>query len=233
MELSDILEKWKELLKGPKRPANYKMPVAPRGTKVTGADMEARLAKDVDYQNWLKEKEEVGQLLSAAYAKDAKPLLDDLEKNGINIESVWDLVNTKSSYPAAIPILIAHLPRPYDIKNKEGIVRALGVKEAKGIACRVILDEYKRSNNEKDSYRFTFGNAMSVIITPEYTEDVIEIVQDEKNGNSRQMFVASLSKVGSLRVIAVLERLLSDNNKIIREMAQKVLLKLSKKKWTN
>lgn len=229
MELDELLEKWRELLKGPKRPVDYRSPVTPRGVKVTAADLDERLQKDVYYQAWLKEKEKVGRALDKAYAKDAKPLLDDLNSVGVKIDSVWDLVNTKSSYKAAIPILIAHLPKPYDIVNKEGIVRSLGVKEAKGKACRVIIDEYNRTPKDQKDYRWTFGNAMSVILTPEYADEVIDIVEDESNGDSRHMFVASLSKAGSPKVIKVLESLLTDRSELIRTMAQKVLNRLNKK----
>jgi len=228
MEIDELLKKWKDLLK-PRTPTEGISSGSPKRGKITAAELHAELEKDEDYQRWLKEKEAVGNALDEAYAKDAKPLLDDLASIGIKIESVWDLVNTKSSYKTAIPKLIEHLPRPYHIRNKEGIVRSLGVKEAKGKACRVIIDEYNRTPKDQKDYRWTFGNAMSVIMTPEYADEVIDIVEDESNGDSRHMFIASLSKAGSPKVMKVLEGLLSDNSEMIRTMAQKVINRLNKK----
>ena len=137
----------------------------------------------------IQEKEEVRIALEAAYAEDEKPLVDDLVKAGFNVTSSWDLVNTKSSYKAAIPILVEHLSKPYHVKNKEGIVRALAVKEAKGVACRGIIDEYHKAPKNDFHYRWNFGNTMAVIITEDYIDDVVKIVQDESNGESRHMFV--------------------------------------------
>ncbi|MEM6362741.1 MAG: hypothetical protein AAF731_21810, partial [Bacteroidota bacterium] len=138
-----------------------------------------------------KSKDEIEETLmlakeiEALRAKEYQSLINELKVLGINIESIWDLVNTKSSYKAAIPILIAHLSKPYHIKNKEGIIRSLAVKEAKGVACRAIIDEYHKASKDNFNYRWTFGNTMSVIITEEYLNDVVAIVQDENNGESR------------------------------------------------
>ena len=188
--------------------------------------MQARLQKDEEYQKWLKETEEVELLLELAYAKEEKPLTDDLAKAGVNVTSSWDLVNTKSSYKAAVPILVDHLSRPYHKKNKEGIVRALAVKEAKGIACRVIIDEYHRAPKDDFHFRWAFGNTMAVIMTKEYIDDVVAIVKDESNGESRDMFVAALGNTRSPKVKEVLQRLLKDKNKIISDRAQRALKKI-------
>lgn len=171
----------------------------------------------------IQEKEEVRIALEAAYAEDEKPLIDDLVKAGFNITSSWDLVNTKSSYKAAIPILVEHLSKPYHVKNKEGIVRALAVKEAKGVACRAVIDEYHKAPRHDFHYRWTFGNTMAVIITVDYIDDVIAIVQDESNGESRHMFVAALGNTKSPRAKETLRQLIKDKDKTISKEAQKAL----------
>ena len=174
-------------------------------------------------QTELKEKEEVRIALEAAYSEDEKPLVDDLQRAGFNFTSVWDLVNTKSSYKAAIPILLDHLSKPYHIKNKEGIVRALAVKEARGVACRAIINEYHKSSKKDFNYRWVLGNTMSVIITADYIDDVIAIVLNESNGESRQMFISALGNTKSLRVIETLQQLRKDKDKTISKEAYKAL----------
>ncbi|MGB4415556.1 MAG: HEAT repeat domain-containing protein [Paludibacter sp.] len=174
----------------------------------------------------IQEKEEVRIALEAAYAEDEKPLIDALVEAGLNVTSSWDLVNTKSSYKVAIPILVEHLPKPYHIKNKEGIVRALAVKEAKGVACRAIIDEYHRAPKDDFNYRWTFGNTMAVIITAEYVDDVIAIVQNESNGESRHMFVTALGNTKSPRAKEPLQQLLKDKDKTISKEAHKALKKI-------
>ncbi len=218
----ELEKKWAELLKGPKRSNEPKI----SNKRITAAELQAQLQQDEEYQKWLNEKEEVRMALEVAYAEDERPLIEDLVKTGLNVTSSWDLVNTKSSYKAAISILVKHLSKPYHIKNKEGIVRALAVKEAKGIACKAVIDEYHKAPKDNFHYRWAFGNTMSVIITAEYIDDVVAIVQDESNGESRQMFVTALGKLKSPKVKEVLQQLLNDESEVIRKEAQKVLKKI-------
>jgi len=173
----------------------------------------------------IDEKEELRLALEDAYTEDEEPLIEDLNNIGFDIKSVWDLVDKKINYTSAIPILITHLSKPYHIKNKEGIVRSLAVKEAKGVACNAIIAEYHKAPKNNYHYRWTFGNTMDVIITSDFTDKIIDIVQDEKNGESRHMFVKALGKINSLRVKEALLSLLSDDNKIIAKEAKKALKK--------
>ncbi len=222
-EIILLEKKWAELLKGPQRSNEQKI----SHTTITAAELQTKLLRDEEYQKWLKEKEEVRTALEVAYAKDEKPLVEGLVKAGFNITSSWDLVNTKSSYKSAIPILLEHLPRPYHLKNKEGIVRALAVREAKGVACRAILDEYNKAPKNNSNYRWAFGNTMAVIMTADYIDDVVAIVQDENNGESRQMFVSALGNTKSLKAKEVLKQLLSDKSGVIGKEAQKALKKIN------
>lgn len=82
MEIDEMLKKWKELSK-PRTPPEDKRPSVPQRGKITAAELHAELEKDLDYQKWLQEKEELRLELKAAYAKDLKPLLDDLAQVGI------------------------------------------------------------------------------------------------------------------------------------------------------
>ena len=48
---------------------------------------------------------------------------------GVEIDSVWDLVNTAEPYPAALPVLMEHLERDgYPDRVMESLGRALAVK---------------------------------------------------------------------------------------------------------
>lgn len=215
----ELQKKWAYLLEGPKR--SFKPEKGEN--KVSASKLQDQLLKDSEYQNWLREREEVREMLENAYAEDAKPLVDDLSKLGFNFSSPWDLVNIKSNYKTAIPTLIEHLTKPYVIKNKEGIARALAVKDAKAIACNAILHEYSNTPKNESNYRWVLGNTMTVIITPEYVDDVIEIVQNESNGESRQMFVAALGNIKTSRVRDVLQKMINDKSDVIKKEAKKAL----------
>jgi len=196
-------------------------------------ELEARFAelvqKSPKTQTEIEEKERVRSILTKAVREQAKPLFEELAEVGIRIESVWDLVNTSASYPEAVPILVRHLSEPYHQRNTEGIVRALAVKEAKGIANRAILEAYLRTPKERSDnpgtyyFRWTFGNTMKVIVTEGDLDDLIEIVLDETNGDSRDSFVEALAKLKSPRVLEVLKQLVSDKSKLVSQAAQKAL----------
>ncbi|MGJ1409073.1 HEAT repeat domain-containing protein [Sphingobacterium thalpophilum] len=221
-EIIRLENRWAELLKGPDRLNEPKV----SNTKITAAEFQEQLLQDEEYQKWLKEKEQVRIALEAAYAEDEKPLVEDLKKAGLNITSSWDLVNTKSRYKPAIPILLEHLPKPYHLKNKEGIVRALAVKEAIGKASSVLISEYNRTPKDKVLIRWAIGNTIYTTITEDDVESILPIVLDRTNGTSRQMFVAALGKIKVNNVKDVLLRLVNDDDKVIRDEAKKALKKI-------
>lgn len=198
--------RWAQLLKGPNRLNELKVDIAIS----SAAQLQAQLLQDEEYGKWLKEKEQVRLALEEAYAEDEKPLVDDLKKAGFNVTSSWDLVNTKARYKLAIPILIEHLPRPYHLKNKEGIVRALAVKEAIGMAGPVLVAEFNQTPKDKMSLRWAIGNTMCKTITTDDVEGILPIVLDRANGISRQMFVTALGKVNSEEAEDILIELLDD-----------------------
>jgi hypothetical protein len=222
--ITELEKRWAELLKGPKKSNQTEI----GKTKITAAELQHQLLQDEEYQKWLKEKEGVRIALEDAYAEDEKPLIDDLRQVGVNVKSVWNLVNTKSSYKSAVPILLAHLRKQYHLKNKEGIIRALAVKEARGIACGAILEEYHKTPKHAFNYRWILGNTMAVIITADYIDDVIAVVRERDNGESRQMFVKALANMKSPKIKDVFEQLLIDQCEVVNKEVQKALKKINK-----
>lgn len=122
-------------------------------------------------------------------------LLKDLKTVGINVSTVWNLVNTKARYPKAIPVLIKHLAMPYPEKIKEGIIRALSVRESKGKAGRPLIEEFYKIPVENSSLRWVIGNAMISAIDKDLVPDVIAIAKNKENGSSRDRFVFALGKM--------------------------------------
>ncbi len=219
----ELEKKWADLLKGPKRLKNSET----NNKSITAVEMQTQLKEDTAYQKWFKESEEIRIALEAAYRREYQSLTDELKAIDVHIESIWDLVNLKSSYnKAAVPILIRHLSEPYHIKNKEGIVRALAVKEAKGDACQAIIDEYHKAPRDKSDYRWAFGNTMAEIITKEYIDQVSRIVLDKTNGESRHMFVRALGKIKSPKAKETLLRVSKDEDELISKEAGKALGKM-------
>jgi len=143
---------------------------------------------------------------------EANKIKSELVKVGITVNDIYDLVNTDKPYPAAVPVLLDLLQEGIEhIGIKEGVIRALAVKEAIGKASPVLLDEYSKIPKDKMLLRWAIGNTIYITITEDDVERILPIVQDKENGMSRQMFVAALGKVTSGKAEDVLIKLLDDD----------------------
>lgn len=153
----------------------------------------------------------IGKELEMEYSKETSELILELRDKGIHVSSVWDLVNSKKSYPKAIDVLVKHLGRNYHDKNKEGIIRALAVKEAKGKALTALLDEFKRIPKNKAELKWVIGNTAFVLVSnQEEIESIFPIVLEKAHGPARERFIAALGKFNFEEVEDVLIRLLDD-----------------------
>jgi hypothetical protein len=148
-----------------------------------------------------------------------KVVVEALRKIGMRVESVYDLVNTRASYPQAIPVLVECLRIVREPVIKQGIVKALTCKEARGVSERVLLDEFRKlpastPHGPEHTLKWTIGNAFSVIGSDAAVDDLISIATDKRHGTTRQMFVVALGKMRKQRdrVVRVLVGLLGDDD---------------------
>lgn len=169
------------------------------------------LRKPVKSKEEVQELERTGKDLELEYRKETFDLIAELKEAGLEINDIWELVNTKEPYPEAIDILLKHLPKQYHDKNKEGIIRALAVKEAKGKATSALINEFNNTPKEKQNLRWIIGNTIYTTIADEDIASILSIVKDKENGMSRQMFVAALGKIKFPQVELTLIELLNDD----------------------
>ena len=138
-----------------------------------------------------------------------------LKEIGIDVDNIWDLINSRSSYPKAIPVLIRLLSDVSDGKTKEGIVRALSIKDARGVAAPALIDEFKKldlSNPNWSSLGWAIGNALSLVVVPgeDIFEELVQLTRDGRLGAARQMLPESLVRTKDPRAAGVLLDLLSE-----------------------
>jgi hypothetical protein len=109
---------------------------------------------------------------------------------GIGVTTVYDLVNTRRPYPEAIGTLLRLLPDICDDIVKEGVVRALTVKEARGRAGRPLLTEFTDippdAPQNRQQLKATIGNALIVVATRDLLEDLLPVAADATHGWPRQ-----------------------------------------------
>lgn len=145
--------------------------------------------------------------------EEDKYVVDALRRVGIQVSSIYELVNSKSPYPRAIPVLLSVLPNVKNRRIKEGIIRALTVKEARGTgAAKTLIAEFRQYGNDASysNLKWAIGNALSVVADDEVFEDIVDLVRDQKHGQAREMLALALANMKNTRAIDVLIELLND-----------------------
>lgn len=155
---------------------------------------------------------------------------------GVSVEaSVWDLVNTKEPYPEAIVPLMQCLHVVQDYSVKEGIIRALRVKETKQYAedlLEWLFDECARTEKKHDGYLWTIGNTVNYLCTKNkkqrsFEAALLKVVEDRTYGIARQQFVMTLWKYPTPEVERVLIGLLGDDEVVLSALSSLKRMKSS------
>jgi HEAT repeat protein len=159
----------------------------------------------------------------------------ELRKIGYKISSLYDLVNHKQTNFEYIPTLLKILKsdKVSDDIIKDGIVRALTVKQAKGKVEEFLLNEYQNLNDkQKASLGWTIGNLIEFLYSDKYFDQIMGIVKNKKFGMSRQMFVLALgkTKVNKSESENTLIELTSDNEVVLHAISALGKLKSAKSK---
>jgi HEAT repeats len=179
---------------------------------VSAAEMMAQLQRDPKYLAREREKEEARQARIAVNRQAAAPVVRELIAAGFPVNTVADLHNKRLDYPAAIPILLAWLPKVQNLDVKQDIVRCLSVPYAKPVAAGPLIDEFRRAEEESPmGLRWVIGNALEVVGDDAVLDDMIELATDRRYGKAREMLVAGLGNMSDQRVIPVLLDLLKDD----------------------
>jgi len=104
--------------------------------------------------------------------------------------SVWDLVNTAEPYPQLLDTLAEHVKRPYLKRIREGIARALAVREARDTYIpRVLMDELKKETDPKEgpnSFRWVLINTLVAIGDSSIKEEVQQLLDDPRYASVKQ-----------------------------------------------
>jgi len=143
--------------------------------------------------------------------KESKAAAAALRRAGVQVKSVFDLVNTSTPYPGAIPVLIGLLSTVKEGWIKQGVVRALTVKEARPVAAKPLIREFRRETDDRLSPKWAIGNALSVVADDSVFDDVVDLVTDRRHGKAREMLAVTLGSMKNPRAVDVLVGLLQDD----------------------
>lgn len=158
---------------------------------------EARRQKDEELR---REEEE--------WRRAEAPLAQELRAAGFEVDSAWDLVNTSIPYPAALPILLEHLERPYPDRVREGIARALAVRDARFGAEKLIrlYREQQPGTDAKAGLAVAIGEATD----DDVIDEVIALASDPAHGTSRVLMLDALGRSRAPQARLALEVIAED-----------------------
>jgi HEAT repeats len=180
---------------------------------VSAADLMARLERDPQYQGRQRAEEQARQARIAINSAAAAPVVQELVTAGFSITTIADLHNKRLDYEAAVPILLAWLPKVQNVDVKQDIVRCLSTPHAKPMAARLLINEFRLSKDERPTgLRWTIGNALEVVADDTVVDDMIELATDRQYGKAREMLVMGLGNMSEQLVVPVLLALLNDDD---------------------
>ncbi|MBC7978625.1 MAG: hypothetical protein H7138_26870 [Myxococcales bacterium] len=157
---------------------------------ITAAELMAELEAD---PTWVADRDalEAAREKQAAEWRAAEaPLLADLLAAGYHASSVWDLVNTSIPYPAALPVLLEHLQRPYPTPVREGMARALAVPEAK-FGWDVLRQLFREEKEERA--KDGLAVALAAAVDESRLGELIALVRDPQHGSSRILLLGRIA----------------------------------------
>lgn len=168
----------------------------------------AKLQNDPEYQRKRQVAEAERQARVQELRRAQQPILADLRSAGIEVDSVWDFVNTAVPYPAALPVLLKHAKLGgYPDRVMEGLGRALAVKPA-APAWGVLRELYLRAQGRGEEEGFAVALAASA--TGEHLAALIQLLDEGSRGDTRIHFLRPIKRIGGARGRAVLGSLRSD-----------------------
>jgi hypothetical protein len=173
-------------------------------------DFLAALEADLEYvRRRDEEQRRIDRYMQELHEAEA-PVVTDLYAAGVRVESVWDLVNTRAQYPAALPILFEHLQRSYPPAVKAGIARALAVPEAKQW-WRTFVDLFRSEDSRpRNDVKTALGVALSETADVDVVDDVIDLVGDSSHGEHRIVLLNVLARSSRTEAREALERAAKD-----------------------
>lgn len=178
--------------------------------KMTAADLAAKLALDPEFLRRRRRLESELQMRVEAWRMAEKPIVDDLRAAGLDVQSVWDLVNTDVPYPQALPILIEYLETgSFPDRVMEGVGRALAVLPAGKFWDR-LASVYRLADSEGQAEGAAV--ALAACASAEHVPEMIDFLSIAERGETRVYFLRPIRDLGGAHGRAALQACIQDED---------------------
>jgi len=138
---------------------------------------------------------------------------------GLDVSSVYDLVNSQRSFPEAVPVLLDLLDEIEEPRVLEGVIRALCDEAARGTdAVPRLIKKYRQVAEKNDSVGSAIANTLDYIATKDEWEQVIELAYHRDYGEARGLLPYILRHAPRDRAIEEARQLLFDPDTAVAVM---------------
>ncbi len=176
--------------------------------KTTAEELIAELRSDPVWLAAREDEERERQRKQADWREAEAPLVDELHMAGFEVDSAWGLVNRSTPYPEALPILLEHLERAYPDRVREGIARALAVRDAK-FGWETLTRLYRQEVAGTDA-KDGLAAAIAAVADDEVIDQVIGLARDATHGDSRLLLLRALARSKDPQARGALEEFAED-----------------------
>lgn len=167
-----------------------------KGNRSIGAwDLMQQLQADPEWVAQHNAREAKRAEAEARFRIEEEPIIADLAVAGFEVGSVWDLVNTNDRYPSAIPVLLKHLDKPYHVRIREGVIRALTTPDARGLAAEAVLANLSRESDGE--IRWALANALTVVADRTNVGAIQALLDDPTYADVNERLGEALKTAGS------------------------------------
>ena len=136
------------------------------GKTKTAEELIQELNKNPDFLKKRNARDEHIKKLEEIYSNDEIQLVSELNSElktiGCHVNSVWDLVNSVSTYQVVCPILQNHLYLSHHERIREGIIRALTVKDVGREIEGALFECFKNEQNKE--LNWVLSNALKTVM---------------------------------------------------------------------
>lgn len=153
-----------------------------------------QLEQDPEFAQRKAEREKELERREAESREEQATLLQELAAVGVNVSTVWDLVNTSATYTAALPILLDHLKQPYSDGTREGIARALAVRATRPIGWSVLVEEFEKAEPSNKRVKDGIAVALSGASDDTVISELIELAKNKRHGDSRLLLLLGIKR---------------------------------------
>lgn len=147
--------------------------------------------------------------LAIAYAREEAAVLTDLQKAGVSVKRLPELLGTRLP-PSAASSLLAHLKTARTHAAREILIRAITDRTFAATIAPELAAMFE--DDDFAAHRWTLGQALAAAATPDTAPLLIKLARSGEFGRDREMIVLGLSKTRSAVADQTLIDLLNDDS---------------------